>query len=318
VTQLNVSTVAILDLGTARTKMLVASSTRGAAVVFFRESRETGLGALISTDGMLPDEASGKMTVALEQLTLRARELGATRAVMLATSAFREAKNGSMVLKTLERSFGPINLLSEVAEGRIFFEGLRTMHSRVASLAAVDIGGGSVQVATEETVISLPLGTFLLERMFQRQDGNPAVEIAAIERHVEGVIEEGLTGLSPCRVLVMGSNVMGDFIRSAYSHFAGSDIRGRGGEPVLEVSELSRLYESLRGRQYDTLAEYFPQNPFFMRGADKALAICLAVARHLGVLSVLPTNESVSTALARLLLRDPSAAGSGLSVFQLV
>lgn len=308
------SVVAVFDLGSARTKLLTATRTDGGAVVFCRDSRETGLGALLDSKGVLPGAALDRVRVALQELVATARKHEAARSVALATSAFREAENGGALLAALEPMVGPIDLLSAEREGQLFFSGLSTVYSKAQPFAAIDIGGGSVQVGLGSSTASLPLGTFRLERAFQHESGDLLNEIAAIEDHVSAIVAERLTGMPSCRTIVMGSNVMQDFVASAYARFTGQELLRREGEAALEVGELQRLHEHLRGRLYETLAEYFPQNPYFMRGADKALAICLAIARQLGAETVIPTNESVSTAVARLLLSDPFSTESGLRV----
>ena len=52
-------------------------------------------------------------------------------------------------------------------------------------------------------------------------------------------------------------------------------------------------------------AEY--NNPRFMYGADKALLNLLIIAKQVHAATVVPTNESISTALARLALTSPDA-----------
>ncbi len=111
------------------------------------------------------DGAIAKLTTFLGEARELAEEQGVEEVVAFATSALREAANGQEVLDELARHTGsPVHVLSGVDESRLTFLAARRWCGWSAgSLLVLDIGGGSLEIATgmdeePDAAISVPLG----------------------------------------------------------------------------------------------------------------------------------------------------------------
>jgi len=152
----------------------------------------------------IPDDAAERLVETVGRLRLIASEQRVDGLVAFATSAIREAANGMAVLGRVREATGvPVRVLPGADEARLTYLAARTWAAGSASrLLALDIGGGSLEVAGGETVspefaVSLPLGATRLTRRFVRSDPPRADELAALRVH-------GLNLLAPLAARVRG------------------------------------------------------------------------------------------------------------------
>ena len=140
----NPNKVAVLDLGSARTKMLLAErAVNGNALKIVRVRDETETHKFRGTDGTMQSTFVGLLRQTLERFKRLALRRGAKHAIVVATEAFRTTANGRDVLRNIEDIVGKSTLLSTHLEGSVFFEGLIEAYgSAVGTFAAADIGGG--------------------------------------------------------------------------------------------------------------------------------------------------------------------------------
>lgn len=288
--------------------MLIASLAEDMrTLVLQRYSEETGTAALLG-DEQIRVEVKRDMASLLMSLKQVAIAEGCIGIISVATEAFRNCKDRTLVC-ALERIVGPIRILDSTTEGQIFYQGMSQTLDLSDNIAVVDVGGGSVQVVwgPEATCnVSLPTGTFYLQAQFQASNSISSLkEYDRMRTYIMDCMQRQLpSGLYRER-LVFGSNCMQSFISSALSACDEHPIKGNG---IVEVGieELSGLMSRIQGIPYDDVGHYFPENPRFMYGADKALLNILAIGERLKASILIPTNESVSTSLARCALTDPS------------
>ena len=300
--------VAILDLGSARTKMTVGRILGDGQLEFLRVREETVVAGNQLASGVISVEAEENLDGAIRRLLRVAAHEGCEFVATVATSAFRKAPNGHEVLARLEGLVGRATILDPVAEGRIFYSFTRYQLRPGAEMCAVDVGGGSVQVAWgdgADTVVSLPTGTFELEHMFQGPGVPTDADYKSMRRFIEKEAASALSSLPVSAILVFGSNCMEDFVSSALSVVGWGNLLLKSQVLTLSLDDITRLYEAIKGRPYDELGELYPANPTFMRGADKALLNVIVIAALVGATEIVPTNESLSTSLAGLALTAP-------------
>lgn len=118
------------------------------------------------------------MVAAVEKAMGLVKEYEITQLLVLATSALREAPNGSRILKRIENVVGqPVTVLSGVDEARLTFLAARRWYGWDAGrLLVIDIGGGSLEVAMgsdeDPTVaLSVPAGAGRVTREFLPENG---------------------------------------------------------------------------------------------------------------------------------------------------
>jgi exopolyphosphatase/guanosine-5'-triphosphate,3'-diphosphate pyrophosphatase len=142
-----VTRVAAIDLGTNSTRLLVADVDDGRVAEVTRLVRITGLGEGVDRGRRLLPSAIARVRACLVDYRRTAAELGARRIVATATSAVRDAENGSEFLNGVETSFDvETRLLSGEDEALLTFRGVSSGREIWAGTLVVDIGGGSTEL----------------------------------------------------------------------------------------------------------------------------------------------------------------------------
>ncbi|MEQ1506009.1 MAG: Ppx/GppA phosphatase family protein [Myxococcota bacterium] len=292
--------VAAVDIGTNSVHMVVADVGPEGGITVVDKSRvqvELGRGGL--EHHTITDDALARALAALESFATQASLLGVEAITTAATSAVREAKNGSEFCDRVTEATGlHVRVISGVDEARLIWLGARPNvdFSRGPALL-IDIGGGSVElvVAERDRVISAysyPLGHLRTTEQFVRSDPPTADEIQAIRKHVRQVIrpvtEDVRTGEIGSVVGTSGS------IRTL-----GRMATAMRGDPglqhdhglVLERTELKRLLERMQELKGARLSE-LPGMDMRRRGTLPAAAAVLYQVLKSLELERLSTSEA--------------------------
>ena len=141
--------VAVVDIGTNSTRLLVADVTDAGVQELERRSTVTRLGQGVDTTGRLADEAQALVFAALDAYAgiITAHGCDAREAVM--TSAVRDAGNGAAFAGTVRDRYGLAGrTLSGDEEARLTFLGATAARDPedTTSLLVIDIGGGSTEL----------------------------------------------------------------------------------------------------------------------------------------------------------------------------
>ncbi|MBI1308953.1 MAG: hypothetical protein GC129_03700 [Proteobacteria bacterium] len=291
--------VAIVDLGTARAKLTIASSN-GSEVTIKQLKWDVGLG-----DGS--EQSKSRILETARLIADAAAAESAKIARTIATEAFRSDEGLRSQLPSIGKLLGDVDLLSPSVEAQLLWQGVHDCVLNREPGVVLDIGGGSIQLVwgdSDEEFCSIPAGTFALERKFQERSEALAPDEAQRMRVFVG------TGLDPVRAripkhlpLVVGSNIMADFFSSALV-WAGEasldESHGRVSNAAIELLE-----EKIICKRYNDVYEAFKANPKFMHGADKALIVLRCAIDAVKPTAIIPTNEALSTALARSYIAKP-------------
>ena len=139
--------IAVVDLGTNSTRLLVAGVADGNIEELDRRTNVTRLGQGVDESGRLADEAVARVYAVLEEYRGAIDEHGAGRVVAVATSAVRDAENGEEFRATLRERFGiDARTISGDEEARLTFLGATSGRSDAGELLVIDIGGGSTEL----------------------------------------------------------------------------------------------------------------------------------------------------------------------------
>ncbi|HZP73817.1 MAG TPA: hypothetical protein VFA97_10625 [Gaiellaceae bacterium] len=148
--------VAAIDLGTNATRMLVADVADGRVEEIVRRTRITRLGEGVDARRRLLPLPIARVRNVLVDYRRELEELGAERALAVATSAVRDAENGEAFLGEIEWSYGfATQLLSGAEEAAMTRRGVGPL---APGALVVDIGGGSTELIRAEDAISLNIG----------------------------------------------------------------------------------------------------------------------------------------------------------------
>ena len=141
------SRYAAIDVGTNSVLLLVAE--RGADKKFkavLERSEITRLGKGVDKAKQLAPEAIEATLSAVERFAKEARDAGASKIVVSATSAARDASNGHLFLDGAKARAGvTVEIISGEEEARLSFASAHSDFGGEVPLVVLDIGGGSTE-----------------------------------------------------------------------------------------------------------------------------------------------------------------------------
>jgi exopolyphosphatase / guanosine-5'-triphosphate,3'-diphosphate pyrophosphatase len=193
----------VLDVGSNTVHLLVVDAYPGARPLpAFSHKVNLSLAAHLERDNTLSRAGEERLTEVVTESLRIAEDKGVEDFLGFATSAVRDAGNSDQVLARVEKKTGArIQVLSGENEARLTFLAARRWFGWSSGrLLMVDIGGGSLEIATgldeePEAMMSLPLGAQRLTRDWFTADPPPHKEVRALRRHVRAEIARLAGGL---------------------------------------------------------------------------------------------------------------------------
>jgi len=189
--------VAAYDLGSNSFHLLVAEADgEGGLVELARAQEMVRLGEDSLRDGFIPFATFKRGLDGLVKLRDIAGRFSPGSTVAVATSAIREARNGSDFVHTVAREVGlEVEVLDPVKEATLIYWGARqALEIGGEKFALVDVGGGSMKALVGDAkeclfATSLRMGVLRLRDACQC-DGNPnRSEVLTAETRVRAVVQ---------------------------------------------------------------------------------------------------------------------------------
>jgi exopolyphosphatase / guanosine-5'-triphosphate,3'-diphosphate pyrophosphatase len=139
--------IAVVDLGTNSTRLLVANVLDGRVEELERRTEITRLGERVDSAGKLSPAAMERVYETVESYRKLIDKHGADKVVGVATSAVRDAKNGEEFREELAERYGvETRTISGDEEARLSFLGATSNRAKGGDpLLVIDIGGGSTE-----------------------------------------------------------------------------------------------------------------------------------------------------------------------------
>jgi exopolyphosphatase/guanosine-5'-triphosphate,3'-diphosphate pyrophosphatase len=138
--------VAVIDIGTNTTRLLVAEVEDGEVVELERRTVITRLGQGVDATGRLADEAMDRVAETIAGYREVIDRLGAEPIVAVATSAMRDSENGPDFHDYLNEKYGvDARTISGDEEARLTFLGATAGRNDDRETVVIDIGGGSTE-----------------------------------------------------------------------------------------------------------------------------------------------------------------------------
>lgn len=168
--------VAAIDIGSNSIRQIVADvSSDGTIQVVDEMKAAPRLATGLAATGRLSDIAIRAAIEAVERMATLAKELGAARIDVVATSAVRDAGNAATFITEVQRVTGlRVRVLDGAEEARLSFRSaVAHFDMGVGRTVVLDIGGGSAELALSaegiiERLVSLPFGAIrLTEEYFE-------------------------------------------------------------------------------------------------------------------------------------------------------
>jgi exopolyphosphatase / guanosine-5'-triphosphate,3'-diphosphate pyrophosphatase len=184
--------VAAIDQGTNTTRLLVAGVEDGRVDEdLHRETRITRLGEGVDARHRLLPVPIARVRNVLSDYRRIAESLAAERALLVATSAVRDAENGEAFLGEIEWSYGfTTQLLSGDEEAELTRRGVGELEP---GTLLVDLGGGSTELVLDDFHTSLPLGS---SRFTERYGEDAAASVEAARKLLPRLEPQSAVGVA--------------------------------------------------------------------------------------------------------------------------
>lgn len=199
--------VAVVDIGSNSTRLLIADVDAGGVSEVERQSRVTRLGRGVDLSGQLSAEAIEAACEAIADYVSICSEAGVENLAAIATSAVRDASNGSAFVAELRERFAlSAQVLDGEEEARLTYRGATFEQPPTAPTLVIDIGGGSTEliVGTGEAIAfhaSLQAGVVRHTERHISADPPTAVELEALAGDIRALIQEALAGQDGARAV---------------------------------------------------------------------------------------------------------------------
>jgi len=201
--------VAVLDIGTNSTRLLVADVEGDRVHEIERRNTVTQLGRGVDLTHQLSSDAIEDVCAAVADYVALYRELGVERVSAFATSAVRDASNGDAFIAELRERFAlDARILSGEEEAGLTYRGATSQREpdssgeiveggATGSTLVVDIGGGSTELICGRGGevgfhASLQAGTVRHSERYLTTDPPTPPELEALAANVRGLIDEGM------------------------------------------------------------------------------------------------------------------------------
>lgn len=163
---------AVIDIGSNTVRLVVYENRERAPYVVFNEKVFCGLGRGVSEDGLMIEEAMDLAIKTLKRFSMLLAKMAITDPRIVATSAVRDADNGSDFIKRVKQTTDlNIEVINGIEEARLTGCGVICAVPHASGIVA-DLGGGSLELAIVDdkkvsNEVTLPIGPLRL----QDQDG---------------------------------------------------------------------------------------------------------------------------------------------------
>ena len=190
--------VAIVDIGTNSTRLLVAEVEDGRVSELERRSTVTRLGRGVDTSGQLSTEAIEDDCETVAEYVGIYEPLAPDVVAAIATSAVRDAANSGVFLAELRERFAlSARILGGAEEARLTYLGTSAGRTPIDGTLVVDIGGGSTELVVGSGpdvsfYASLQAGTVRHTERYLKSDPPAADDLEALSDDVRELIDAEL------------------------------------------------------------------------------------------------------------------------------
>jgi exopolyphosphatase/guanosine-5'-triphosphate,3'-diphosphate pyrophosphatase len=308
----------VLDVGSNTVHLLVVDAHQGGhPMPAHSEKSVLRLAEHVGANGKLSEAGADSLIGAVAAAKQSARRLGADDLLAFATSAVREARNGEKVLARVRDETGvELEVLEGDDEARLTFFAVRRWFGWSAGrLLCLDIGGGSLEIATgidelPDVALSLPLGAGRLTRERFKSDPPSRAEVAALGEYVDEVIEPVVSEIldaGPVDRAVATSKTFRTLARLAGAAPSSAGLRTR---RVLSRHGLRQITEFISRISSGDLAELEGVSAARSHQLLAGAVVAEAAMRHLGIgqVDICPWALREGVILRRLDWLDGGAA----------
>ena len=170
----------------------------------------TRLGQGVDASGRLHPDALARVEAVLTRYARRARALGASRIVVGATSAVRDASNQGDFVTMVERTTGATpEIIDGEREAALSFGGaVAALDPELGPFAVIDIGGGSTEFVTGgvdgriDRAVSVPMGSVRMTERHLAHDPPRPDELAGLRDAIAAELAAVTVAVASARTFV--------------------------------------------------------------------------------------------------------------------
>jgi exopolyphosphatase / guanosine-5'-triphosphate,3'-diphosphate pyrophosphatase len=241
--------VAVIDIGSNSTRLLVADVDGGRVTPIERRSTVTRLGRGVDLTGRLANEAIEATCTVIDPYLAMLQEMGAEAVDAIATSAVRDAENGAAFIAELRERFAlSARVLDGEEEARLSYLGATSeTWPRVPTLV-IDIGGGSTEMIVGEGSdiewhTSLQAGVGRHTERYLTSDPPTPGELEAMAADLRGLIDAATAEAPRARagIAVAGTPTSLAAIELELEPYDPKQVHGH----VLELKSVQRMLSRL-------------------------------------------------------------------------
>jgi exopolyphosphatase/guanosine-5'-triphosphate,3'-diphosphate pyrophosphatase len=291
---------AAFDVGTNTVLMAVAEpAPDGGLVPVLERADITRLGEGVATTGRLSAQGLERTVAAITRFADEARAAGAGAFVAGATSAAREAANGSQLVSAVrERTGIQVEILSGDEEARLAFRAVQEDFGQCAlELAALDIGGGSTELVfgpargAPTYRRSVDVGSVRLTERFVTRHPIPEADRRMIREHVRRAFRDVPPAATGARAVAIAATATS--LSAIASGLAAEEGPAHQAFAPLRLSALESLAEMLCGMSLEERRRLPGLDP---RRADVICAgayVLIEALQRLGISECLVSDRGV-------------------------
>ena len=191
----------VLDVGSNTIHLQVMDAHPGARPTPATNYKvELRLTDYLNNAGEISQTGIDLLNSAISEAVTHATQNATDEILAFATSALREAKNGSQIIAAINEKFEiDLQVLGGNDEASMTFLAVRRwLGWSAGKLLVLDIGGGSLEIASgidelPEETLSLPLGAARSTREFLGTDPYTSKGIRALEKHAEDLLKNSIS-----------------------------------------------------------------------------------------------------------------------------
>ena len=208
-----------IDFGTNSVRLLVCDCIRKDNRILItpieRQTKITQLGKNLHGSKLITENAIENTQKALDEYKQILNTLKPKKTYAVATSVFRDAKNGLSTQQQLERYAGfPIQIISGKKEAELTFNGMFANRdtNKSETSACIDIGGGSCEIifSRENNIIfnkSYNIGCLRSKHIFLKNNPPSELEIESLKQNILSTVSQDIKKYSPKKAICFGGTV---------------------------------------------------------------------------------------------------------------
>ena len=187
---------AVIGIGSNSVRVLLGETAGDTFRRLWRGREGTRLFAGLDEAGNLSMACIRKTAEAVGRMAAEARNRGAERVDIFATSAARDAANGTVLIAEIEKAAGVSpEIISGEEEARLSFMGASMAASEPGRCGVIDIGGGSTEIVTGDgedidCAFSCQMGAVRLYQAIQLESRS---DMAIAEKAAREILQEKMS-----------------------------------------------------------------------------------------------------------------------------